>query len=442
MTVVEFFKPTKIPRFARVDYQGSCDFMIRTSVYLILLTFLLALQHFIAGTHYASLINFSIGLVTLANLYFFKKIGNLDSSANVVLGFCLFFLCSHLLTANKEYFAFHLVWAGCFPAFAANLLPKKETIIWTVVSCFFLCTVLLLRHLDLELPLYSISGKRAISSSLFSLIMSIVFMYTMVRNFREKEKAFMDRNDEIEERKKHLEMAITYNISNYSNSIRLIAEEIEKTEKDQRLKDFAGKILEKLEFTESIIRNIRKETDDLERLSEELKPERIDLLESLKEVRDLYQSRLEDKKLSLSIESEEKPPQEGYLIWADPSSLATPILSNILSNAINHSKHSYPIHCKLRVYDDWGILLEIRDMGQGMSKTMVDNILNPLSIHKDPNENDPKVLNLATVKSYLEMQGARLYIDSRPIELYPESHGTSIRIYFRRYFPNSKNLAS
>jgi signal transduction histidine kinase len=375
-------------------------------------------------------------------LYFFKKIGDLDFSANVILGFSLFFLCSHLLTANKEYFAFHLVWAGCFPAFAANLLPKKETIIWTVVSTCSLCGVLLLRHLDFELPLYSITGKRAISSSLFSLIMSIIFMYTMVRNFREKEKTFMDRNDEIEERKKHLEMAITYNIANYNNSIRLIAEEIEKTEKDQRLKDFAGKILEKLEYSESIVRNIRKESESLEQLTQELQPEKMDLYETLKEVRDLYQGRLKEKNLSLSIENEDKPPQEGYLIWADPSSLATPILSNILSNAINYSKESYSIHCKLRVYDDWGVLLEIRDMGPGMSKTKVESILNPLSIHKTPEDADSKILNLATVKSYLEMQGGRLYIDSRPIELYPESHGTTVRIYFRRFYASKNQLVS
>lgn len=409
-------------------------FFIKTSLLISAFTIILSLQHYINGTSLAGTLNICISVACFLNLYFFKKIGDLEFSAHILLSFCLMFLTSHILTSNKEYYAYHLVWSGCFPIFASTLLAKRSTQFWTLLSFVALGGALSMRHFGVDFAIYEITGTKLLTSSLLSLFFSMLLIYNLVKNYKEKERLYYISNQIIEEEKSHLETAVSYNISNNANSIRLIAEEVLNNQKDSRLIDFSQKILERLEGIEQVVKNI----DDKESSEISVNPTPIDLLQSLKEVRDLYQDRLAKKNLRFLIETEEKPPKDGYMVTADSQTISTPILSNIISNAINYSGNAYQIHAKLRVLEDHYIVLEIRDMGPGMTKAKINNVLNPLSVGTGREDDHGRALNLATVKSYLELVGARLYVDSRPKEIYPESHGTSMRITFIRSMENKK----
>lgn len=428
MNTISFFIPHSKPRIARSNYEDVCRFFVKTSLLVCLFTSLLALQHYITGTTLAGTINLCISVVCLANLFFFRVIGDLDFSANVLMAFCLIFLCAHILTSNKEYHSYHLIWVGCFPVFASSLLSRKATKIWTFLAFTALGSGVALRHFGYSFGLYEIVGDRLLFSSLFSLGLSLVLIYNLVKNFREKELEMHIASQIVQEDKKHLETALSYNVANSVSSIRLIAEEVLNNQNDSRLIDFSQKILEKLEGVEQVIKNLSH--SDESDINVESGP--VDLLYSLKEVRDLYKDRLAQKNIRLVIETEERPPREGYIVLADSQSLTTPILSNIISNAINYSGESYQIHARLKLADENNIVLEIRDMGPGMSKTKIKSILNPLSIENSHTSENGDILNMATVKSYLSLVDARLYIDSRPKELYPNSHGTSMRINFQR----------
>ena len=150
-------------------------------------------------------------------------------------------------------------------------------------------------------------------------------------------------------------------------------------------------------------------------------------------MRGIFEERIKAKNILFKIVTEKHPPREGYIIKADPFTITTPILSTVLSNAINHSKHSYPVSIKIKTVDEDWIALEITDLGAGMTQTKLKEILNPISVGQIPESDDrDDFMHLSKIKAALEIIGARIYVDSRPLELYPHSHGTTVRISFPR----------
>ena len=65
-----------------------------------------------------------------------------------------------------------------------------------------------------------------------------------------------------------------------------------------------------------------------------------------------------------------------------------------------------------------------------MTNHFINKLLNPF-INEERFEEDGKIMNLASCDKLLQSFGAKMFIDSRAKEIYPDNHGTTVRIHFK-----------
>ena len=117
------------------------------------------------------------------------------------------------------------------------------------------------------------------------------------------------------------------------------------------------------------------------------------------------------------------------LFHSDQTILVYKILSNLLSNAIKFSYHHTQIHIRLKLSGNF-YFLTFEDTGIGIPKEILQHIF---SFYKKTNrlgtEGEKGTgFGLPIVKSYLELLGGTISIETREESQFPKNHGSSITI--------------
>ncbi|MDC7240676.1 MAG: response regulator [Spirochaetales bacterium] len=159
-----------------------------------------------------------------------------------------------------------------------------------------------------------------------------------------------------------------------------------------------------------------------------LTPSAINLKDSIDQSISILSSQFEKKNITLRMDI-----NPGIHIYAEETSLINSVLNNILTNAVKFSYPGEAIEISLTEEDDH-IRLLIRDRGIGMPPHILDGIFHPGSkgSRKGTSGEQGTGYGMPLVKKFLDKYGASIEIRSRTIEKYPEDHGTSVLLRFRK----------
>jgi two-component system CheB/CheR fusion protein len=106
--------------------------------------------------------------------------------------------------------------------------------------------------------------------------------------------------------------------------------------------------------------------------------------------------------------------EENAIVFADEKMLLS-ILQNLVSNAIKHSHKGGLITVSAKK-SEREIIVEIRDNGAGMSQDVQDNLFSAQlkSLSKAVAENKGAGIGLLLVKGFLEKNGGKIWVESKP----------------------------
>ena len=130
--------------------------------------------------------------------------------------------------------------------------------------------------------------------------------------------------------------------------------------------------------------------------------------EIFKEVVNLFESRLSEKSINLTIEIWQEN------IFAESHSLVHNVLANIISNAIKFSPIGGTIHLTSYAQDNWLTGIEIRDAGIGIPPAILEKIF---SVHEQTSRTGTAGergtgYGLPTVKKFVELYGGSIEVSS------------------------------
>lgn len=154
----------------------------------------------------------------------------------------------------------------------------------------------------------------------------------------------------------------------------------------------------------------------------ELKP--VDLEECLNDLNLIFEGQLEEKEIRIIINNQ-LPPGTSFL--ADQKAFTASVMCNLVSNAIKFSPFHKDLHIRAFLKDG-KVVIEVEDEGIGMPKEMTLGIF-------DPSKKKSRIgtfgergtgYGMPLVKSFVDYFGGEIEVESRPMEINPNNHGTKV----------------
>lgn len=138
-----------------------------------------------------------------------------------------------------------------------------------------------------------------------------------------------------------------------------------------------------------------------------------------------YSWQIEEKELLIEVEIE-----SDLCVRADRSALVNQVLSNVLSNSIKFSEPGREIRLLAKKQDD-GVVLEIRDQGQGIHPDEVSLLFkrNRLFSHKGTGNEEGTGFGTSLIAEYMQLFGGQVEVSSVHHSIHPDS-GTTVKLVF------------
>ena len=198
------------------------------------------------------------------------------------------------------------------------------------------------------------------------------------------------------------------------------------------------------DFSDSDKQVLYRATENMHNVLQELKDfhisknvmcdDRIDILESLQEVKEQFSEALRKKKLSLKIESTSNsvPTLMGNRIAFNSS-----VISNIISNSIKFSFEGDEII--VRISEGLGnVEISFIDKGVGMNTSALNNFFNNKLCDSEEGTSGELGLGIGLTQAtyFTERMGGTIKVSSKQCNDYPSDHGTE----FTLAFPTQSNI--
>lgn len=200
----------------------------------------------------------------------------------------------------------------------------------------------------------------------------------------------------------------------------------------QLLKENKGtriNLLDKLSDMTNLIKNVVEQVRTIEalnsgKMSIEKAPVCLNLV--LDDLKKIFEDQLLNKNIELIINNELS---DETMFFAEQNVFTTSVLGNLISNGIKFSHENSKL--RLNAYErNNKVILELEDFGVGMPQDMTFAIFDP-----DKKVNRKGTLGesgtgfgMVQVKSYVEHFGGEIFIESRPMDIFPDNHGTKITL--------------
>ncbi|GEM_PF-5412896 len=160
-----------------------------------------------------------------------------------------------------------------------------------------------------------------------------------------------------------------------------------------------------------------------------LQTDTVNVMECIKEARDHFQDRIEEKKLEIIIRSNL---QNHFTLMANKPTFVTCVLSNLLSNAIKFSFESGIININAEDTEE-EIIITVKDEGTGMKSSAIENFFNDdLSESEEGTSGEMGLgIGLTQVAYFTKQMKGTVKINSRPYSKHPTDHGTEVILTFK-----------
>ena len=120
-------------------------------------------------------------------------------------------------------------------------------------------------------------------------------------------------------------------------------------------------------------------------------------------------------------------------IFAEEISLINSVLNNLLTNAVKFSYSGSTVEMNLTEEDDH-IRLYFRDSGIGIPPHILESLFDPgnKGSRTGTSGEEGTGYGMPLVKKFIDRYGASIEVRSRTVEKYPDDHGTSVVLRFRK----------
>lgn len=187
--------------------------------------------------------------------------------------------------------------------------------------------------------------------------------------------------------------------------------------------------MQKLFRLSTLVKDVIKQVRDINvvksgEMAYDLKPVNLD--ECLDDMQLIFEGQLAEKQINLIIDNE-LPPRTYFL--ADQKAFTTSVICNLVSNAIKFSSAQTDLHIRAFLREG-KVVIEVEDQGIGMPQEMSLGIF-------DPSKKKSRLgtfgergtgYGMPLVKSFVDYFGGAIEVESRPMEINPENHGTKVTV--------------
>ena len=242
----------------------------------------------------------------------------------------------------------------------------------------------------------------------------------LAQNKLELEKTNLDKSTLLN--------VLSHDIANPLQVITGYSELLYAEESDNKKRNKISNIIKATKSIDEIIEHVRQVQKANLKITE-LQLEPVDIRECIEHASFVFKRKLQNKNLSLIINENSFSELK---VLAEPVSLCSFVINNILSNAIKFSETGGRIEISAEKKDQL-ICIKIQDYGIGMKAEIIENLFNreKATSQRGTHGEEGTGLGMNVMLSYLSGYGGYARIESTPKENDSEVHGTTFYIYLK-----------
>lgn len=404
----------------------------RCTLIVIFSLFLFTLSHTFQSKTYSALID-GFGLfINILNLFFYKKFGNYKWSMFTTLSSTLIIIAIQHMIAPFSLQS-NTLWFTIFVFASVFLLTKKQThYAFIVVLLIGILSELVHQTGFFNINEFSLKDSKQIN--LISVIMSLLASYLISRVVMSSEKNTLKRLEQknkesiaLSEEYAALVSVLGHDLSNQVFIINLQAEHAMK----------------KIKETDPVYKNmamIYKVSTEMSKFMKQIKHykanqdgkiainlERVNPIIAINSSLEYFRDKLAEKDIDLYF----APPRQISHILAEPVSLVSSVLNNILNNAIKFTTAKGIISIHLYEKDDY-VNIKITDTGIGMPDDIIQNLFSMKreTSRRGTNGEKGTGFGMPILKLYMDKYGGDVIVSS--VES-GKHKGTSFKLVFKKF---------
>lgn len=229
---------------------------------------------------------------------------------------------------------------------------------------------------------------------------------------------------EMNKERKQLLRVITHDISNPLSVIEMATSltEIEEIEKEELRESFQ---MIKASVRQAVdIINLNRDILAIEDKKKRLSIQEVSVKESVQEMLQLLQHKLDDKDIALDVSIE-----EGLTVMVEPVSFLNSVLNNVMTNAVKFSFPHSTILLTARSDGEYGHVA-IKDTGIGMSQELLATLFHPQekTSRKGTDDEIGTGFGMPIMKRFVELYGGNISVESIEGKEGVRIHGTTFHI--------------
>lgn len=320
-------------------------------------------------------------------------------------------------------------WFTLIPFFAALILGKSSLKTHAVLTFM----VMILFHWfdsDIKNLSFTIRDQSYLEGARTRTIYAMFFFTIIMSSIYER--LITSAYGEIKKDKKRIQellRLLSHDLFNYLTIIRASTKRL-KNNKDndpEKKNTSLNKIENSLGSIEALLHHI-KEAEALKSGKVQLELGPIDLKKALFKSLQLFDDQFKEKGIEIEIKE-----FTHTKILAEPVTLETQILNNLISNSLKFSSRGEKIEFSACEQGD-SVAFTIRDHGIGMGEQLLDHIFeDDIQASRLGTSGEKGTgFGMAIIRNYVGYLGGSISLKSRCISEHPEDHGTTITITFKK----------
>jgi signal transduction histidine kinase len=381
------------------------------------------------GKPYRGYINIAaLAMIFLVTIYF-KLTSDHKKSLFLVVVIALATTSSlHLI--SPDFLSSNVVWYPIFLFVATYLHGKWGARLLTAIGAILYIVAVIYRNVvNIEVEHLTLNG--AIRTDVMAIFLAALSVYYIVLALQKEEaqvkKDLTKSHDMLKELNESNSALLAVMSHDLATPVTVMNAYITKSRTDDVAYD---RVMDAL----SNFQNILKEVKHLRsvgtgKLSIELK--KTSLLQNVRASIMDVSDRANKKNVAIKLESYAR--EETFNILADPISLRTSVIVNILSNCIKFSYRDSSIEISINE-NDKNTILTIKDYGIGIPQKILAALFDfSTKTTRNGTDNEKGTgFGMPIVKMFVDRYGGEIEVKSRPVDEFPFEHGSEFIISFKR----------
>ncbi|MBP9682328.1 MAG: HAMP domain-containing histidine kinase [Bacteriovorax sp.] len=447
---VKMILPRNLSEKNMYEYAEAINYLcINLTSTVLYFGFIFYYRYKVVAPHISNMCILSVGLSLFA-LFLFYKNSKTQLSSNITM-FTAFLVLTyssingHGINSPAVFWNLVAIMMGVF------ILKERYIILWYGV--FSVATAAVYLHQELGFEVISIIKDPLVLEKVKILHIEIAMFLTLLFSLsfsKFKTSIIYQLNEKQEEltikleENKSLTRFLSHDIASSLTVLKMVSHHFEKNVREEDRKHI-DKMKNSLRRAQDVVEQVRQfQAIHDGKIKFELKLISIHSLVDYVEQIHTENALSKGIKIDLSNLEEFKTLE----IYADEASFYPSIVSNLISNAVKFTKAGDEIkisgHFEESQNHKWFCLM-IKDYGIGMPLDILENIFRSdyqtsrVGLRGEKGTG----FGMPIVKSFIDLYGGKIEIESRPVADYPSNSGTEIKLYFKydAYLMNNQKSA-